>query len=149
MSQYAKHDSQLVALQVGDSESYTVTLTNQDIEGFADVIGSHHPIHLSDDFSTPLGPGRLVHGLMLAALVSRAITAFAVRHELKGVMSATQSKFVAPVRAGDTVTLKLTYIGLVPGKPRLRCATEIRNQDGKVVMVGEVEEHIFVDEPVT
>ena len=136
----------LAALEPGDGETYSRTITSADVQRFADSIESHHPIHESDEFETPLGPGRLVHGLMIAALVSRAITAFAVRHNLKGVMSATQSKFVAPVRAGDTVTVKLTYLGLVPGKPRLRCATEVRNQDGKVVMVGEVQEHIFEEQ---
>ena len=135
----------MAKLVLGDFETYSRTISEADIQRFADVIESHHPIHESDEFDTPLGPGRLVHGLMLAALISRAITAFAVRHDLKGVMSATQSKFVAPVRAGDTVTVKLTYLGLVPGKPRLRCGTEVTNQHGKVVMVGEVREHIFVD----
>ena len=138
--------SPLAALEPGDCETYSRTITNADIQRFADVIESHHPIHESDAFDTPLGPGRLVHGLMIAALVSRAITAFAVRHDLKGVMSETQSKFVAPVRAGDTLTVKLTYLGLVPGKPRLRCGTEVRNQDGQVVMVGEVREHIFEEQ---
>jgi acyl dehydratase len=138
-----KHGAQLTALKPGDFESYSVTLGDKDIQAFADVINSHHPIHESDSFDTPMGPGRLVHGLMLAALVSRAITAFAVRHELKGVMSASQSKFVAPARAGDTLTVTLTYLGLVPGKPRLRCGTQVVNQHGAVVMVGEVQEHVF------
>ena len=144
--QEQKQGGTLAALEPGDFETYSRTLSDADIQRFADVIESHHPIHESDEFDTPLGPGRLVHGLMLSALISRAITAFAVRHDLKGVMSATQSKFVAPVRAGDTVTVKLTYLGLVPGKPRLRCGTEVTNPLGKVVMVGEVLEHIFLED---
>lgn len=139
------------SLQPGDKESVTVSLAEADIDRFADAIGSHHPIHMSSAWvegQTHFGGGRLVHGVMTAALVSRVIVRFLDRHDLKGAICYTQSKFVAPVRAGDTITIDLKYLGLVPGKPHLRCGIEVRNQRGEVVMIGEIHEHIFVDEVV-
>jgi acyl dehydratase len=136
-------------LRPGDKESVTVSLSEADIDRFADAIGSHHPIHMSSTWvegQTHFGGGRLVHGVMTAALVSRVIVRFLDRHDLKGAICYTQSKFIAPVRAGDTITIELTYLGLVPGKPRLRCAIEVRNHRREVVMAGEIHEHIFVDE---
>lgn len=136
------------ALKAGDSESVTIPLGEVDIDRFADAIESHHPIHMSPAWvagQTHFGGGRLVHGVMTAALVSRALVRFLDRHDLKGAICYTQSKFIAPVRAGDTVTIKLTYLGTVPGKPRLRFSTEARNSADKVVMTGEVHEHIFID----
>jgi acyl dehydratase len=144
-----KYKGRIEALVPGDSQSVTITLTDQDIDKFADAIDSHHPIHMSTnwvDGQTNFGKGRLVHGVMTAALVSRTIVRFLDRHDLKGAICYTQSKFVSPVRAGDTITIKLTYVGLVPGKPRLRFTTEARKADGTVVMTGEIHEHIFVDE---
>lgn len=144
-----RYKGRIEALVPGDSQSVTITLEEADIDRFADAIDSHHPIHMSTkwvDGQTHFGKGRLVHGVMTAALVSRTIVRFLDRHDLKGAICYTQSKFVSPVRAGDTITIKLTYAGLVPGKPRLRFTTEARNAAGTVVMVGEIHEHIFVDE---
>lgn len=143
------YKGRIEALVPGDSQSVTILLTEQDIDRFADAIDSHHPIHMSTkwvDGQTHFGKGRLVHGVMTAALVSRTIVRFLDRHDLKGAICYTQSKFISPVRAGDTITINLTYVGLVPGKPRLRFTTEARNADGVVVMTGEIHEHIFIDE---
>ena len=134
-------------LKVGDSESITRTLTAEHIDRFADAINSHHPIHMNADWvknETDFGSTRVVHGLMTAALVSRTIVNFLDRHKLKGAICYTQSKFISPVRAGDTVTITLTYQGQAPNKPRLKFSTEARNQHGKVVMAGAIEEHIFL-----
>ncbi len=133
-------------LTVGDSETIVRTLTEADIDAFAAVIDSHHPIHMNGKWvenETPWGGGRVVHGLLTAALMSRTIVNFLARHELKGAICYTASKFVAPVRAGDTIMLTLTYEGRIEGKRRLRFLTEARNERGTTVMVGEIHEHMF------
>ena len=133
-------------IEIGDSESVTRTLTNEDIDKFADAIDSHHPIHMSGGWvesETGFGGVRIVHGVMTAALVSRTIVNFLARHKLKGTICYTESKFISPVRAGDTVTTTLTYLGKVPGKSRLKCSTETRNQRDEVVMKGMIHEHIL------
>lgn len=142
-----KYTGKISDLKIGDSESITRTLTSAHIDRFADSIDSHHPIHMSTDWvmsETDFGTGRVVHGLMTAALVSRTIVNFLENRSLKGAICYTESKFISPVRAGDTVTIKLTYQGQVPNKPRLKFTTEARNQDGKVVMAGAIHEHIFL-----
>jgi 3-hydroxybutyryl-CoA dehydratase len=148
MKEEHQYRGKIEKLEVGDVEKVTIPLNDADIDRFADAIGSHHPIHMSKQWvagQTHFTAGRLVHGVMSAALVSRAIVAFLDRHDLKGAICYTQSKFIAPVYAGDTVTIYLTYLGVVPGKPRLRFSTETRNGAGDVVMKGEIHEHIFLD----
>jgi acyl dehydratase len=142
-----RYTGKISDLKIGDSESITRTLTSDHIDRFADSIDSHHPIHMSADWvttETDFGKGRVVHGLMTAALVSRTIVNFLENRSLKGAICYTESKFISPVKAGDTITIKLTYQGQVPDKPRLKFATEARNQDGKVVMAGNIHEHIFL-----
>jgi phosphate acetyltransferase/phosphate butyryltransferase len=149
MKETHKYRGKIESLKLGDTESVSIKLTEQDIDRFADAIDSHHPIHMSTrwvDGQTQFGEGRLIHGVMTAALVSRVIVSFLDRHDLKGAICYTQSKFISPVRAGDTITIKLTYLGLVPGKPRLRCSTEVRNEANQLVMAGEIHEHIFIDQ---
>jgi 3-hydroxybutyryl-CoA dehydratase len=141
---YAGKIEDLVA---GDTETIVRTLQESDIDRFADTIDSHHPIHMSGDWvasESPFGGGRLVHGLMTAALVSRTIVNFLDRHDLKGAICYTASKFVAPVRAGDTVTIALTFQNVIEGTPKLRFTTEVRNQRDEVVMVGEIHEYMFL-----
>jgi 3-hydroxybutyryl-CoA dehydratase len=148
MKENHQYRGRIEALRPGDSESVVIGMTESDIDRFADAIDSHHPIHMSTEWvdgQTHFGKGRLVHGVMTAALVSRTIVRFLDRHDLKGAICYTQSKFIAPVRAGDTITIKLTYLGLIPGKPRLRFSTEAHNEKGELVMSGEIHEHIFTD----
>jgi 3-hydroxybutyryl-CoA dehydratase len=38
-------------LAVGMRETYSRTVTDADVRGFAEVSGDHNPIHLSDEFA--------------------------------------------------------------------------------------------------
>lgn len=137
----------LADLEIGEKSTFSREMKGEYIDKFGDAIGNHHIIHMDPDWidkETPWGPKRVMHGLMTMSLVSRPISDYLDRHGLKGCICYSQEKLIAPVRVGDTVTVTLTYLGLVPERPRLRFSVEALNQTGQLVMKGEVHEHIFL-----
>jgi acyl dehydratase len=122
-------------------------VTAADIEAFGGAIASSGPMHAGGEWvaqHTPYGEARVAHGFFTAALVSAAIVRFYAEHGLVGALYRTESRFVAPLCAGDEVEVSLTFEGQVPDRPRrIRFATEVRRIDGRVLMTGEVQEHLF------
>lgn len=103
-------------ISVGQSASYTRTVAEADIRGFAEVSGDNNPVHLDPEFAaahTPFG-GCIAHGILTASYVSTVIGA---RFPGPGTIYVNQSlKFRAPVKAGDTVTATCTVIEIVAAK---------------------------------
>jgi 3-hydroxybutyryl-CoA dehydratase len=123
-------------LNIGDSASITKTITDTDIQAFADVTGDHNPLHLDDDYAakTRFG-GRIAHGMLSASLISAVLA-----NELPGAGSVYLSqtlKFVKPVFPGDTVTARVTVIGIREDKPIITLQTVCVNQHDETVLKGE------------
>jgi 3-hydroxybutyryl-CoA dehydratase len=122
--------------KIGDSASISKTITDEDIQAFADVTGDHNPIHLDDEFAgkTRFG-GRIAHGMLSASLISAVLG-----NELPGAGSVYLSqtlKFVKPVFPGDTVTARVTVTGVRDDKPILTLETICVNQHNEPVLKGE------------
>lgn len=130
---------------LGASESLTRTITAADIDNFAQTIGSQHPIHMDDEWARTHTkfPGRLAHGVMMAALLSRPLASLVERLRLNTALLSTSAKFVAPVLVGDTITVEVKVAEKIPERKRLKFAVEARNQRGEVVMVGEAQEQLL------
>jgi 3-hydroxybutyryl-CoA dehydratase len=92
----------------------------------------------NSSYETPV-----IHGVLTAALVSRPTVNFLQKNQIESVTIYHAAKFVAPVRVGDTVTHKLTVIKVDLEKRRIIFSTEVKNQNGIVVMVGEAHEKII------
>ena len=122
-------------IEVGLSRSRTKTITDRDIELFAEVSTDHNPVHLDDDYAkATMFKGRIAHGMLTAALISAVIGEELPGH---GTIYMGQSlKFLAPVRPGDTVHAEVKVIDIDFAKRRVRldchCAV-----DGKKVLIGE------------
>ena len=123
------------------------TVTAADIEAFGAAIASDGPMHAGGSWvaeNTPYGEARVAHGFFTAALVSAAIVSFYAEHGLVGALCRTESRFLAPLCAGDDVEVALTFHGQVPDRPRrVRFTTEVTRSDGRILMTGEVQEHLF------
>ncbi|MCH8925610.1 MAG: MaoC family dehydratase, partial [Proteobacteria bacterium] len=86
---------------------YAKTVTEADIVMFAGVSGDTNPVHLDALFAdqTPF-KGRIAHGMLSASFIS---TVLGTRLPGPGCIYLSQSlKFRAPVKAGDTVTARVT-----------------------------------------
>ena len=122
-------------LTVGMSETFSKTVSSSDVVGFAEVTGDRNPIHLSQHFAakTPFGT-RIAHGLYTASLISAVL---GTRLPGPGAVYVSQTlNFRAPVRIGDTVTVRVEVIELTSERCRARLACQCSVED-EVVLDGE------------
>ena len=122
-------------LAIGRTVSHTRTVTEADIQGFADVSGDHNPVHLDEAYAatTPF-KGRIAHGMLSAAWISALLAG-----ELPGPGSIYLSQtlsFKRPVRIGDEVVVTLTVASTDPAKNRVTLSTAC-TVNGKAVVEGE------------
>ncbi|MDP6782597.1 MAG: MaoC/PaaZ C-terminal domain-containing protein [Dehalococcoidia bacterium] len=132
-------------VEVGASQSYVHTFTDDDLDLFVSKLVSDAPIHKDDEWiRKETGYGRrVVHGVLTAALVSRPLTTLLFKKlQVNGIIHLTSQKFLRPVYTGDTLTVTVTVAEILKDKNRIRCSTDIMNEKGELVMVGEFEEHI-------
>jgi 3-hydroxybutyryl-CoA dehydratase len=125
-----------MALKVGDTDSVTKTITDDDIRAFADLTGDHNPVHLEDEFARTTRFGRrIAHGMLSAGLISAVL---ANRLPGTGTVYLSQSlNFVAPVYPGDTVTARVTVTRVREDKPIVTLETVCTNQRDEPVIRGE------------
>ena len=125
-----------MVVKLGDSASISKTITDADIQAFADVTGDHNPIHLDDEYAAKTRFGsRIAHGMLSASLISAVLA-----NELPGAGSVYLSqtlKFVKPVFPGDTVTARVTVTGIRDDKPIVKLETVCLNQRDETVLQGE------------
>ncbi len=104
------------------SASFGKTITDADIVMYAGVSGDTNPIHLNEEFaSESMFKGRIAHGMLTASLIS---TVLGTRLPGPGCVYVTQSlKFIAPVRAGDTVRATATVEEIELERKRVKMKT--------------------------
>lgn len=124
-------------LFVGQSAVYARTVTEADILAFAGVTGDFNPVHVNEELaaSTMFG-GRIAHGMLSAGFIS---TVFGMKLPGPGAIYLSQSlKFKAPVKIGDTVTVRCTIKELTPEKRKAKFDT-VATVKGKIVLEGEAD----------
>jgi 3-hydroxybutyryl-CoA dehydratase len=102
-----KHGYYLEDLETGMTAIYAKTVTEADIVMFAGISGDTNPVHLDALFADQTTfKGRIAHGMLSASFIS---TVLGTRMPGPGCIYLSQSlKFHAPVKAGDTVTARVT-----------------------------------------
>lgn len=123
-------------LEPGARATWSHVVTAEDVEAFAELSGDRHPIHLDDDYARSRGyRGRIAHGMLLGAFVSRVLGM-----DLPGSAGVTMSQrleFAGPVYVGDRieVEVELRHASAELGAAAL--VTTIRNAAGEAVARGE------------
>ena len=122
-------------IEMGMVRHLRKTVTDEDIEMFAQVSTDRNPVHLDDDYDRDtIFEGRIAHGMLTAGLISAVIGEQLPGH---GTVYLGQSlKFLAPVRPGDTVVAEVEVIGIEHAKRRVQLSTRCM-VNGKKVLVGE------------
>lgn len=99
----------LAGKEIGTSDWYTVT--QEQIDKFADATGDHQWIHVDVERAEKEMPGgkTIAHGWLTLSLVPRlAATIYRVKHRSRGInYGANRVRFTGPVPAGARVRLKL------------------------------------------
>ena len=122
-------------LEPGMTATFGKTITDADILMFAGVSGDTNPVHLNEEFAagTPFH-GRIVHGMLTASLVS---TVLGTKLPGPGCIYVSQSmRFLAPVRAGETVRAEATIKAVDRERRRVTFDT-VCTVGGKNVLEGE------------
>jgi 3-hydroxybutyryl-CoA dehydratase len=124
------------AFAVGDSATFSKTITEAEILLFSAVSGDTYGLHVDDEYAKTTRFGRRVaHGMLSASLLS---TVHALLLQRPGGLYVSQAvRFLRPVFIGDTLTARTEVAELLPAKRRMRCVTTIVNQRGKTVIDGE------------
>ena len=125
-------------IRIGQTASYSKTLTEADLILFANVSGDINPLHLDADFAaTTIFKQRIGHGAWTGSIISAAI---ALELPGPGTIYLNQNlSFRAPVNIGDTVTIKLEVTAKEDKRNTVNINTLAVNQDGKTVAKGSVE----------
>ena len=113
-----KHGYYLEDLSVGMTSVYAKTVTDADIVMFAGISGDTNPVHLDALFADQTAfKGRIAHGMLSASFIS---TVLGTRLPGPGCIYVSQSlRFRAPVKAGDTVTARVTIRDIDADKKRI------------------------------
>jgi 3-hydroxybutyryl-CoA dehydratase len=119
-------------LTVGDTFTVTRKFTEQDMITFADITRDYNPIHFDENFVAAKNlKGRICHGLLVGSLLTE------IGGQIGWLASEMNFRFKKPVYFGDTIDCSLT-ITRIDGLNRARAEAIYRNQDGTVVLEGEL-----------
>ncbi len=78
------------------------TVTQDQINTYADASGDHNPIHVDPEFARSVGlPGTIAHGLLDMAILTEAVARWAGGYER---VASVSCRFSKPLLPGETVT---------------------------------------------
>jgi acyl dehydratase len=120
----------------GETAKLVKTITQSDIEQFAELVGDRNPVHVNPDFAKRTRFGRpIVHGMWGLSLVSAVL---GTKLPGPGTIYLSQTvQFKAPVFAGDTLTAKVKVLEVRQDKPIVKLETTCENQKGELILMGE------------
>lgn len=123
-------------LGIGDTASFSKTVSESDVYLFAGVTGDFNPAHINESYAeATFFKTRIAHGILAAGFISAVL---GTQLPGPGTIYLRQSlNFRAPVEIGDTITATVEVIEIVKEKKRVRLSTVCVNQEGTVVLDGE------------
>ncbi len=105
-------------LAIGQTATIERTVTQEVIQGFADVSQDHNPLHLDAEFArTTDFEGVIAHGMLSAAYISAVLGT-----QLPGsgtIYMGQTLRFRAPVRPGDKVVTTVAVKEIIAEKKRV------------------------------
>ena len=123
-------------IAIGDTASFSKTITEHDVYAFAGLSGNFNPVHVDEEFARNTRfKGRIAHGLLAAGLISTVIGT--VLPGANAIYMAQELVFKSPVMLGDTLTALVEVVEKIEAKKRIIFKTSVTNQNGVVVIEGK------------
>lgn len=119
------HGYYMEDLEIGMTASVTKAFSGKDVAMYAELSTDTNPLHLDENFAaaTRVG-GTVLHGMITASLISAIV---GTRLPGPGCLWMSQElRFLAPVRAGETVHAGAEVISVDPGRQQVRLKTVCR-----------------------
>jgi 3-hydroxybutyryl-CoA dehydratase len=130
-------------LEVGETATFSKTITEADLVLFAGVTGDFDPIHVNEEYARASAFGRrIVHGGLVMGLLSTTASMMSRRSVERGSKAVSVSlgydriRFLRPVFINDTLTARYTIEELDTEAARSRSRVEVVNQSGELCLVG-------------
>jgi 3-hydroxybutyryl-CoA dehydratase len=122
-------------MAVGDSATFSKTITETDITLFGAISGDFNPAHMDAEYAaTTKFEKRIAHGMIATSLISGLL---GMKLPGAGTIYLDQYvKFTAPVYIGDTITAKVEVAEKL-ARNRVKMITTVSNQNGVSVLEGE------------
>lgn len=124
-------------LTIGESASFSKTITESDVSTFAGLTGDLNPMHINNVVANhSIFGGRIAHGMLSASFISAVL---GTKLPGEGTIYLSQNlNFLKPVKIGDTVTAICTVKDVLnAAKGVYRIDTKCVNQNGEMVVNGE------------
>ena len=127
-------------LKIGDSTSFTKTVSESDVYQFAGITGDFSPNHINRVYMEKSSYGRLMaHGALLVGFMSTVSTQIIAHSrqadETPVSVGYDKIRFLKPVFLGDTVTVAYVVNNIDTVRRRSTAGIEVSNQNNEVVAV--------------
>ena len=120
-------------VRVGDTVTFSRTINEDDVRGFASASGDTNRLHLDDEFAegSRFG-GTIAHGTLVSGLISAALA------RLPGltIYLSQEVRFLDPVEPGDELTAVCEVVEDL-GDRKFRLTTRVQTEAGETVIDGE------------
>lgn len=122
-------------IRMGDRASFTVTITEEMVEQFADLSGDRNPLHLNEAWAHQTTyQGRVVHGMLVAGFFSRLVGMYLPG--LHCVYLSQECKFARPLRPNSTVTVVGEVTQKSSSSRTISVHTQAVDAEGRTVVDG-------------
>lgn len=136
-----------IKLNVGDTFTFTKTVSESDVYLFAGITGDFHPNHVNEAYMKNSVYGtRIVHGALGVGFIS-ATSSVALDHQDLRAVSAGYDhiRFIKAILIGDTITVKYTVESKDEEKMKTVADVQILNEKGEVCTVAKHIAKYFED----
>lgn len=127
-------------LKIGDTTSFTKTVSESDVYQFAGITGDFSPNHVNKAYMEKSSYGRLMaHGALIVGFMSTVSTQIIAHsreaEETPVSVGYDKVRFLKPVFLGDTITVAYTVREIDVVRRRSTAGIEVTNQNDELVAV--------------
>lgn len=119
-------------LSVGMASSFDVLVTPEMLRKFLEISGDSNPLHTDATFAMTAGyPACVSYGMLTASFYSTLVGVYLPGRYV--LLHGVDASFVAPVFAGDLLTVRGEVSGIHSELGRIEMRAQVTNQHGKKV----------------
>ncbi len=127
--------------KVGDTVSFSKTITETDVYLFAGITGDFYELHMNKVFaeSAPMGK-QIAHGVIAMGLASTVATNIQKKYGYwtpAVLYGYDKVRFIKPIFFGDTLTAHQTVTEFDPATNKMVSKVEVFNQRGDIVLAAQ------------
>ena len=127
-------------IEVGQTEAFTVSITDEMMSRFYCITGDSNPLHLDDKFAQERKAGRYESRVVYGMLTASFISTLAGVH-LPGensLIHKVEAEFPAPVYIGDVITITGKVTRKDDNFRIIEVQVTMKNSDGKKICRGKM-----------